>query len=69
MIRQGDMSGSESTWATMKVWDESLFCYVEVLEHVRGQDAREAYAALHKPPMLIVRSIRYGSNQPIFPCR
>lgn len=62
MPRMSDMAGEASTFCTMHLWDDEAFQYARVLDCVRHGDARVAYLALHAPPMLIVVSVRYGSE-------
>ena len=63
----GEMGGADSTWASIAVWDEAQFKYVEVIEHTRGEDARARYLALHWPPLILVRYVRYGQGEAIRP--
>jgi hypothetical protein len=55
-------AGEASTFATMHVWDEKQFDYVRVVDCSHHRDARAEYFALHKPPMLIVVSVRYAGE-------
>jgi hypothetical protein len=44
------------------MWDDEAFAYQRVIDCARHRDARAEYLALHAPPMLIVVSVRYGSE-------
>lgn len=51
-----------STFCTVHMWDDEAFAYQRVIDCARHRDARAEYLALHAPPMLIVVSVRYGSE-------
>lgn len=68
-MKLGEIRGSHSTHATIMVWDEAEFDYVLLHDMVGHKDVRDLYLALHQPPMVIVKSIRYGNEKPIYPGR
>jgi hypothetical protein len=52
------VSGGLHTYATILVWDELTFNYASVVDLVRDRDATTEFLALHKPPLVIVLSVR-----------
>ena len=62
-MRPDQIGGTDSTYATLSVWDEAGFRYDEVVVVARQEDARAEFAALHDPPMVYVRAIRYGTRR------
>lgn len=57
-----------ATFATLRVWMEDEFRYVDIVEHAPG-DRRADYHALHQPPLIIVTSIRLDPHPPVHPHR
>jgi hypothetical protein len=57
--RQGEMGGARSTFARLRVWNEAAFDYADIVDCAKGRDAREEYAALHRPPLIYVVSVRW----------
>lgn len=57
--KMGEMrSNGGTTYATVMVWDETLFRYVDLVWAERG-DARDAFQELHAPPMTYVLGVRF----------
>jgi hypothetical protein len=67
MTNQSEMGGTDSTTATILVWNELEWRYDEIVDLTKGQDARAHYLALHAPPLVIVRAVRYGMDPAIYP--
>jgi hypothetical protein len=67
MTRPDKIGGAHSTTATILVWNELHWRYDEIVDCVRGEDARARYLALHAPPMVYVRAVRYGLEPAIYP--
>jgi len=67
MSRPDALRGEHSTSATILVWNELERRYDEVVDLAKGEDARARYLALHAPPLVIVRAIRYGLEPATYP--
>jgi len=63
------MSSSDpaGTYGSLRVWQEASFEYVDVLDFVRGRDARAEILAMHAPPLVIVDSVRMEREAPARP--
>jgi hypothetical protein len=57
-----DMRGKASTFGTLLIWDEQEFVYQRVIDFTRHRDARGEVLALHNPPMVLVESVRVGTE-------
>jgi hypothetical protein len=57
-----EVRGEPSTFATLLVWDERAFGYARVMDCTRHRDARVEVLALHNPPLVLVESVRVGTE-------
>ena len=67
MSRPDTILGAHSTYATLLVWNDLHWRYDEINDLAKGQDARAHYLALHAPPLVYVRAVRYGLEPATYP--
>jgi hypothetical protein len=59
-IRPDELRGVGSTFAGVRVWNDERFDYHDLVLCRRACDARDELQALHDPPFVIVRYVRFG---------
>lgn len=58
-MKMSEIQGVSATFARLRIWNEAQFDYDEIMACVKHGDVRKDYLALHRPPMLIVRWVRF----------
>lgn len=62
-----DIRGLPASFASLRMWDELAFAYVDMLLCHRDADVRPEMLGMHAPPLTIVRNVRFGSSPPQVP--
>ena len=56
------IGGEPVTWLNVRAWNEEAFRYDDITTHLTGDRVNDVLA-MHRPPLFIVRFVRF-ENQP-----